>query len=231
MSAIDSNHSLENVEKMNYLLSLLKSEAEATVKGLPLCNENYEIALKMLEERFGDPNVLISSHMNKLLNLDTINNPNNLKGMRNLCDNVESQVRCLNALGQEAKNYGAILVPIFMQKIPEELKLIISRKLEKENSWDIQFILNSFKLELEAREKIFATNSSKANSEFQLSTMAQSNNSGSSYTFIRFVLTVTNRSTVQSLPKNQRDLKLYVQKSFVLFVYNLIIFQKIVLQK
>ena len=71
-SAVDENSSLNNVEKMNYLLTFLKGEAEATVKGLPLNNENYDIALEMLEARFGDAQVLISAHMNKLLSLQVV---------------------------------------------------------------------------------------------------------------------------------------------------------------
>ena len=152
-SAVDENIRLSKVEKMNYLINLLKADAEAVVKGLPLCNENYDIAIKMLEERFGDPQVLISSHMNKLLSLENIYSINNLKGLRSLCDQVERQVRCLNALGHDPKSYGLMLVPIFMTKLPEELKIFISRKLGKE-VWDIQIILDAFKQEIEAREKV-----------------------------------------------------------------------------
>ena len=67
--------------------------------------------------------------MNKLLSLDNICNIQNLKGMRSLCDQVESQVRCLNALGHDPKSYGLMLIPVFMSKIPEELKLIINLSL------------------------------------------------------------------------------------------------------
>lgn len=175
-AAVDKNPHLTDVEKMNYLVSYLKGEAENAVKGLPLCNENYVIAKQMLEERFGDPQVLISSHMNKLLSLSCISNMNNLKDMRKLCDQVESQVRCLNALGHDPKSYGLMLIPVFMTKIPEEFKLIISRKLEKD-VWDIQMILDAFKLELEAREKVQVSlpNPFSGHSDIPLSTLHISN--------------------------------------------------------
>ena len=120
---------------------------------MTLKNKNYDIAIKMLEKRFGDPQVLVSSHTNKLLSLENIYSINNLKGLRSLCDQVERQVRCLNALGHDPKSYGLMLVPIFMIKLPEELKILISRKLGKE-VWDIQIILDAFKQEIEAREKV-----------------------------------------------------------------------------
>lgn len=105
-SAVDGNIHLSNVEKMNYLVNLLKGNAEVAIKGLPLSNDNYNVCLKMLEERYGDPQVLVSAHMNKLLSLDAVFNITDLKGLRKLCDQVESQVRCLNALGHDPKSYG-----------------------------------------------------------------------------------------------------------------------------
>ena len=153
ISAVDRNQNLSGVEKMNYLSNLVKGEAESTIRGLTLCNDNYKICLKMLQDRYGDPQVLISAHMNKLLNLEKIRNLHDLKALRSLCDQVEAQVRSLNAFGLDAKNYGPMLIPVFLCKIPEELNLIISRKFGKEVS-DISIILDTFKLEVEAREKI-----------------------------------------------------------------------------
>ena len=152
-SAVDRNQNLSGVEKINYLSNLVKGEAESTIRGLTLCNQNYKICLKMLQDRYGDPQVLISAHMNKLLNLEKIRNLHNLKALRSLCDQVEAQVRSFNALGLDANNYGPMLIPVFLCKIPEELNLIISRKFGKE-VWDISIILDTFKLEVEAREKI-----------------------------------------------------------------------------
>ena len=96
ISAVDRNQNLSGVEKMNYLSNLVKGEAESTIRGLTLCNDNYKICLKMLQDRYGDPQVLISAHMNKLLNLEKIRNLHDLKALRSLCDQVEAQVRSLN---------------------------------------------------------------------------------------------------------------------------------------
>ena len=57
---------------MNFLINNIEGEAENAIKGLKLSNDNYEVAKKMLEDRFGDPQVLISSHMSKLLSLDDV---------------------------------------------------------------------------------------------------------------------------------------------------------------
>ena len=70
--AVDKNDRLSEVEKMNYLINLVSGEAENCINGLCLCNENYTIALDLLKERYADKQVLISSHMNKLLEIKTV---------------------------------------------------------------------------------------------------------------------------------------------------------------
>ena len=70
-----------------------------------------------------------------------------------LKDCVETNVRCLESLGLEPKSYGPLLISVFMRKLPEELKLIISREFDKV-VWDIRIIIDALKRELQGREKI-----------------------------------------------------------------------------
>ena len=55
------------------------------------------------------------------------------------------------------KNYGPLLIPVVIAKIPEEMKLVISRKFG-ENLWDCEIILDVLKKEISAREKISVIN-------------------------------------------------------------------------
>ena len=48
---------------MGYLIGFLKDDALTAVKWLLVTNENYDVALKMLEERFGNPQLLIHKHV------------------------------------------------------------------------------------------------------------------------------------------------------------------------
>jgi hypothetical protein len=47
----------------NYLKSLLKGTASLTIAGLQLSAENYDTAVKLLEERFGNKQIIISGHI------------------------------------------------------------------------------------------------------------------------------------------------------------------------
>ena len=97
-----------------------------------------------------------------------------MKELRCLYDEVEKQVRSLNCLGVNSDNYGPMLVPVLFSKIPEELKLIISRKFGKD-VWDIQSVLESLKLEVEAREKIYTQDSNSVNQPFSGMSLYTSN--------------------------------------------------------
>ena len=67
------------------------------VSNLPYNSSEEEILIKfnsidgMLEERCGDPQVLASAHMSKLLRLESISNLYDVKGLRRLYDEVETQ--------------------------------------------------------------------------------------------------------------------------------------------
>ena len=144
---------------MNYLKSLVTGEAASIIQGLLLSNENYD-ALQLLEQRFGDLQLLISSHMNNLLSFKPINSLNEVKLLSKFYDSVETEVRGLNSLGLEMENFGAMLIPVLMSKVPAELKLIMSRSFGKE-LWDVTVVLELIRTELEAREKISSQSDNK----------------------------------------------------------------------
>ena len=66
--------------------------------------------------------------MESLIKLKPVNVISDVKGIRAVLDRVEIQVRGLQSLGIDSAQYGALLIPIFLEKLPDELKLIVSRK-------------------------------------------------------------------------------------------------------
>ena len=59
--------------------------------------------------------------MAKLLSLETVTNVNEVKKLRQLYDEIETQVRSLQCLGLDPKQYGSMLTPVLLTKIPDEL--------------------------------------------------------------------------------------------------------------
>ena len=64
-SSIGNNQRLNVIEKFSYLRSLLKGSAKKCMEDLSLTVYNYEEAINILKERFGNPQVVISNHMEK----------------------------------------------------------------------------------------------------------------------------------------------------------------------
>ncbi|GFU82050.1 uncharacterized protein TNCV_517301 [Trichonephila clavipes] len=78
------NYRLSKVDKFNYLKSHLCGNALACINGFPIFDDNYDIALDLLKDRFGNKNMLIDAHLSKLLNLTPV---------RNLYDRAETQIK------------------------------------------------------------------------------------------------------------------------------------------
>ena len=87
---VHSNSKLSSIEKMNYLLIYLTGEVLKTVQGLELSEPNYSATIEMLQERYRDKQVLISTHMNKLLNLSNSGNLNDLRYLRQLYNDIDT---------------------------------------------------------------------------------------------------------------------------------------------
>ena len=95
-SAIHTNTDLSDVDKFNYLRSLLERTAKDTISGLTLTAANYKEAVEILQKRFG------SKHMDILLNLDPVVSASP-KALRNLYDRVEANVHGLKSLGVDSR--------------------------------------------------------------------------------------------------------------------------------
>ena len=81
-------------------------------------------------------------HLELLFNLEPVTSVHNLKGLRQLFDAVESNVR---APGVSASLYGGLMSLIIMSRLPE-LRLIVSRELS-EDEWDVEVVMEIDHLE------------------------------------------------------------------------------------
>ena len=76
--------------------------------------------------------------------------------LRKFYDAIEIHCRGLQSLGVGPKAYGTVLVNLLLQKLPEEVQLIISRKLNEEykdkdateSDWELSRFTEFLKLNL-----------------------------------------------------------------------------------
>ena len=151
--AVDSNDDLQPVDKLIYLKSLLGDKPSETIKGLQLTGANYTAALDILRNRFGDKQTTISNHMERFINLPTIKSSKDIVGLRKFSDQIESTLRSLTTLGIDSRNYGALLIPIVLNRLPDDIRLLISRKYESEDNWVLKNLLETLDSEIKARER------------------------------------------------------------------------------
>ena len=149
-STVHTNTDLTKIDKFNYLVSLLEGSASRAIAGLPITEENYDAAVDIINKRFGKPQQLISAHMDELLKISTLSTdkPHQL---RYLYDKLNVNIRGLEALGVKSTQYGSLLIPIIMAKLPPEIRVHVARNTT-EDVWDIESILSVIQNEIEARE-------------------------------------------------------------------------------
>ena len=82
--AIDSNENLSKIQKLTYLKNLLTDTAASIIGGISLSNDNYDIAMKLLRDRFDNKQLLISSHMKSLLQIEIVSDIRNVKDLRKI---------------------------------------------------------------------------------------------------------------------------------------------------
>ena len=126
-SAIHSNDSLSNVEKFSYLRGLLLEPARSAIAGFALTSANYESAVELLKKRFGKKIAVQRTLVNELLNTPPVLNDSDTARLRGLYDFVETKYRALQALDVDELTYSEIVVPILLEKIPDSIRLTITR--------------------------------------------------------------------------------------------------------
>ena len=71
------------------------------------------------------------------------------KHLRFIYDKVRVNRRALEALGIQSDQYGSLLIPVIMSKLPSDVRLQIARRTEKD-VWVIKDLLEIIRREVEA---------------------------------------------------------------------------------
>lgn len=153
---MDNNSNLNDALKLEYLKCQCEGAAYQAIAGLELTNENYELAVKILKERFGQRQDILNAHMDALLYINAVHRNADISELRKFYDTVETHSRGLQSLGVDEQAYGTVLVNVLLKRLPEDIQLFVSRKMaEKDDGsdWKLPQLLEILKVEIEAREK------------------------------------------------------------------------------
>ena len=144
---------LHDVTKFTSLKGLLEGEAKNLIDGLSLTQENYNNAVSLLKERYGRKELVIFTHIQGLLQIEIDNSKrDNLSKLKSMMDQVNIHIRSLETLGIDGKDYGVILVPLILSRLPQIIINEWSRK-SKGKEKDLKYLLDLCNEEIVIKEK------------------------------------------------------------------------------
>ncbi|XP_078368716.1 uncharacterized protein LOC144652543 [Oculina patagonica] len=149
-SAIHTNPQLSQIDKFNHLHSLLEGQAARAIQGLTRTDANYNSAIELLHNRFGKTQNIISKYMDELLKIPACSG-DKASQLRFVYDKISINVRGLASLGVNCTQYGSLLIPVIMSKLPQEVRIQVARNTARE-VWEISELLDVIRQEVEARE-------------------------------------------------------------------------------
>ena len=152
-TAVIDGSDLPEVSKFVYLLSLLTAEAKLSVKGLTISAAHYQIAKDIMVQRYGRKERIIFTHVQQLMNITV---PGNITCentvLWKLQDELLAHVRSLEALGVTGDQYGVILTPLILSRLPQDVRLEWAREGEGRES-DLDWLLTFLASEINRRER------------------------------------------------------------------------------
>lgn len=154
-SAVDSKP-LDNVAKLQYLLSKLRGAAKDAVAGYSVTNESYPEVLATIKRRFGDPEVIIR-HLHRELR-DIPKSSESVSENRETLERVETICRRLQLYGESSDHQQVRMV--VEQKFSHWLLLEIYETKEKNEELNLGFKWTTTELRnaadriLKLREKV-----------------------------------------------------------------------------
>ena len=80
-SSIHSHEEVSAIDKFSYLRSLLEGSAKECIEGLSVTVANCNEAIKIFQERFANPHVIITADLECLVELPTIRNVEDVIGV------------------------------------------------------------------------------------------------------------------------------------------------------
>ena len=119
-SAIDSQPLTDDV-KLTYLKTLVTGKAKIAIAEFAYCGFMYKDALRTLERKFGQPQAVVSAHLDKLSSFPPLKMHNN-DNIINYSAAISSLVGVFKSLSYDADLKSASLLNQAVQKLPPNMK-------------------------------------------------------------------------------------------------------------
>ncbi|KAK9886755.1 hypothetical protein WA026_018407 [Henosepilachna vigintioctopunctata] len=124
-SLIHENGNLSNVEKFNYLTSVLRGPPSNILKNLPIIDDNYPIAYNSLVSRYENKRLLANAYWKEINHFRPITND---RSLRNLLDCFHENLSALKMLTLPVDNWDFILMQMLMERLDYDTLKVFERE-------------------------------------------------------------------------------------------------------
>ena len=108
-AAVDSNDQLTRSEKLNYLRACLKGDAAKLICSVSITDANYDIAMKLLEDRYANKRSIVQAHLQAIWTQSSMK-VESASSLRKLLETTNEHLRSLKELGQPTDQWDSLLV-------------------------------------------------------------------------------------------------------------------------
>ena len=114
----DTFNSLDNVQKFHYLLCSVVNEAHQLIQNLPVTQQNFHVALKLLCDRYNNERLIAAAHVKSLLSLPIINKES-ATDLRALINRFQSNLNAFKALDLSVPLHEVLLSQTLIEDVDE----------------------------------------------------------------------------------------------------------------
>lgn len=113
---IHNNPSLSLAQKMQFLKSKVRGEAERLIQHLQISSDNYNICWEILNNRYNNKRLIFSTHINTILDLP-IMKQQSLIHIKRMHDVTQECLNAIKNLGVDISTWDPLVVHILDQKL------------------------------------------------------------------------------------------------------------------
>lgn len=118
--ALINQSALKPIQKFKYLRSCLVAGALEVISSIEYTSDNYNIAWKLLCERYNNPRLLVSNHLRALCDIEPIQETPH--ALRSVVDNISKHLRSLRSLKLNTEDWDPIMIHLVSTKLPPNLQ-------------------------------------------------------------------------------------------------------------
>lgn len=113
---VHNSNALSDIEKFNYLLSVLSGPPLTLIKNIKLLGDNYHIAYNTLIKRYDNKRLRAVSCWKAIEGFFSLNK-DNVSSLRNLVDTFEDNLASLKNMGYEPSDWDFILANMLLDRL------------------------------------------------------------------------------------------------------------------